>query len=148
MGNWNQHARTLKICVSADTTHLPNLRRLPPGGGSIPTYSNFFNPKRLAVEEILEVIRTSLLTCKRGTRVKTNLASAGVSWCLLTTPRVPQPPARLDRGQQPPRACPGGDQGLRTHLSNFHGLSILSPQLLTQQPIFRSKGICLAVELC
>lgn len=43
---------------------------------------------------------------------------------------LPSLPAKLDRGQQLPRAGPGGDQGPRRHLSNSKCLSISSPQLL------------------
>ena len=55
----------------------------------MPTYSNFFNSKRLAVAEILGPIWAHLLTCKCGNQSRERSSSAGAPRRLLTTPGVP-----------------------------------------------------------
>lgn len=125
--------------------------------GQLQEYSNVLNPKRLAIENFLEVIRIDLLTYKRE-----NQSQVIFSLCqrltvsphqaqapsdlpsvpgLSSLPPHPQWPAMIDRGQQPRGAGPSGDQGLKRCLSNSKDLSLPSPQLLTGQPVFRSKGI-------
>lgn len=49
----------LENCVSADSAHLANLRRLPPGARSIPKYLHLKNPTRADLEGNSEVIRPS-----------------------------------------------------------------------------------------
>lgn len=97
------------------------------------------------------------------TRVETYLASAGDPWCLLTEPRVLQICCLcLDITHQPPfpMAChawqraaatesrPKWDQGLKTCLSNFKGLSLPSPALGPMSNFQIQGYLTLAVKCC
>lgn len=72
--------------------------------------------------------------------------SSGSALCagLCSPAPGPQWPVMLDRGKQPPRAGPGGDEGLGTHLSNVKDLSLPSLGPTTNFQIQRYLSLAVA----
>lgn len=108
----------MKICVSVDTAHPHNLRRLLPEDRSSPTHLDFLNPKRIALEGILGY---HILTCKWGnlSQVKAHFVSVGVSQWLLSNLDFSGSNYVLDSAPQslhPPNTCQAWQGAVTPHL--------------------------------